>query len=88
MRGDDQQTAHLFSYLSPEQRVPVSNPMPALCDSGTLKMIRDESGAGCHRRLQVVDVHGETPRRSARRVRPGQRTRAEQLSLRATQHLR
>jgi transposase len=27
MRGDDQQTSHLFSYLSPEQRVPADHPL-------------------------------------------------------------
>jgi len=27
MRGDDQQTSHLFSYLSPEQRVPTDHPL-------------------------------------------------------------
>ena len=25
MRGDDEQTGHLFSYLSPEQRVPADH---------------------------------------------------------------
>ena len=27
MRGEDQRTNHLFSYLSPEQRVPVDHPL-------------------------------------------------------------
>ena len=27
MRGDDQHTSHLFSYLSPEQRVPMDHPL-------------------------------------------------------------
>ena len=27
MRGDDQQTSHLFSCLSPEQRVPADHPL-------------------------------------------------------------
>ena len=30
MRGDDQQTNHLFSYLSPEQRVPADHPLRAI----------------------------------------------------------
>ena len=30
MRGDDQQTSHLFSYLSPEQRVPANHPLRAI----------------------------------------------------------
>jgi transposase len=27
MRGDDQQTSHLFSYLSPEERIPADHPL-------------------------------------------------------------
>ena len=30
MRGDDHQTGHLFSYLSPEQRVPADHPLRAV----------------------------------------------------------
>jgi transposase len=30
MRGDDQQTGHLFSYLSPEARVPAGHPLRAI----------------------------------------------------------
>lgn len=30
MRGDDQRTDHLFSYLSPEQRVPADHPLRAI----------------------------------------------------------
>jgi transposase len=30
MRGDDQQTGHLFSYLSPEARVPLEHPLRAV----------------------------------------------------------
>jgi transposase len=30
MRGDDQQTGHLFSYLSPEARVPADHPLRAI----------------------------------------------------------
>ncbi len=30
MRGTDQQTSHLFSYLSPEQRVPADHPLRAI----------------------------------------------------------
>jgi hypothetical protein len=30
MRGDDQQTSHLFSYLSPEERVPADHPLRAV----------------------------------------------------------
>ena len=30
MRGDDEQTSHLFSYVSPEQRVPADQPLRAI----------------------------------------------------------
>ena len=30
MRGDDEQTGHLFSYVSPEQRVPADHPLRAI----------------------------------------------------------
>ena len=30
MRGDDEQSGHLFSHLSPEQRVPVDHPLRAI----------------------------------------------------------
>src|SRR5258708_413461 len=30
MRGDDEQSGHLFSYLSPEQRVPADRPLRAI----------------------------------------------------------
>ena len=30
MRGDDHQTSHLFSYLSPEERVPADHPLRAV----------------------------------------------------------
>jgi transposase len=30
MRGNDQQTAHMFSYISPEQRVPIDHPLRAI----------------------------------------------------------
>jgi hypothetical protein len=29
VRGDDEQSGHLFSYLSPEQRVPADHPLRA-----------------------------------------------------------
>jgi transposase len=30
MRGDDHRTSHLFSYLSPEQRIPTDHPLRAI----------------------------------------------------------
>jgi hypothetical protein len=30
MRGHDEQTQHMFSYLSPEQRVPADHPLRAV----------------------------------------------------------
>ena len=40
MRGDDEQSGHLFSYLSPEQRVPADHP---------LRMIRSMTDEALHR---------------------------------------
>jgi len=37
MRGDDQQTGHLFSYLSPEERVPADHPLR------TMRRMTDEA---------------------------------------------
>ena len=31
MRGPDEQTQHMFSYLSPEQRVLADHPLRAIC---------------------------------------------------------
>jgi hypothetical protein len=30
MRGSDEQTSHMFSYLSPEERVRADHPLPAI----------------------------------------------------------
>ena len=30
MRGDDEHSGHLFTYLSPEQRVPADHPLRAI----------------------------------------------------------
>ena len=41
MRGPDEQTQHMFSYLSPEQRVPADDPLravPALTDEALWSM--------------------------------------------------
>jgi len=45
VRGDDQQTAHLFSYLSPEQRVPADHPLRAI------RTLTDEALRTVSRRL-------------------------------------
>ena len=37
MRGDDEQSGHLFSYLSPEQRVPADHPLR------TIRMMTDDA---------------------------------------------
>ena len=37
MRGDDEQSGHLFSYLSPEQRVPADHPLR------TIRVMTDEA---------------------------------------------
>jgi len=37
VRGDDQQSGHLFSYLSPEQRVPADHPLR------TIRLMTDDA---------------------------------------------
>jgi hypothetical protein len=37
VRGDDEQSGHLFSYLSPEQRVPADHPLR------TIRMMTDDA---------------------------------------------
>ena len=37
MRGDDDQSGHLFSYLSPEQRVPADHPLR------TIRLMTDDA---------------------------------------------
>jgi len=47
MRGDDEQTGHMFSYLSPEQRVPADHPLRAirsLTDEALRSMSRHFAG--------------------------------------------
>jgi hypothetical protein len=39
VRGDDEQSGHLFSYLSPEQRVPADHPLRAI-RAMTVKALR------------------------------------------------
>lgn len=51
MRGDDQQTSHLFSYLSPEQRVPADHPLRAIrAMTDDALAVRGESGQSAGRR--------------------------------------
>ena len=47
MRGQDEQTSHMFSYVSPEQRVPADHPlraMRALTDEALRSMSRRFAG--------------------------------------------
>jgi hypothetical protein len=37
MRGDDPQAAHMFSYISPEQRVPADHPLRKRSTNPVLK---------------------------------------------------
>jgi transposase len=55
VRGDDQQTGHLFSYLSPEQRVPKDHP---------LRPVRDMTDAALRRlspRFEALYSHTGRP---------------------------
>lgn len=46
MRGDDEQTAHMFSYLAPEQRVPGDHPLRAI------RRMTDEALRGLSRQFE------------------------------------
>ena len=59
MRGPDEQTQHMFSYLSPEQRVPADHPLrairalkqqrPRMSDVWYARQIAKQAvAAGCH----------------------------------------
>ena len=53
MRGHDEQTHHMFSYLSPEQRVPADHPLRAvraLTDHALKTMSRRFAGLYATRR--------------------------------------
>jgi len=41
MRGDDDRSSHLFSYLSPEQRVPADHPLRAISDDDRRRVAAD-----------------------------------------------
>ena len=50
MRGDDEQSGHLFSYLSPEQRVPADHPLRAIramTDDGPAPIVAPVRGDVC-----------------------------------------
>ena len=56
MRGHDEQTTHMFSYLSPEQRVPADHPLRAvraLTDEALQTMSRPIREAVRHDRASV-----------------------------------
>ena len=48
MRGDDEQSGHLFSYLSPEQRVPADHPLRAI------RHMTDEALRHLSRRFEAI----------------------------------
>ena len=58
MRGHDEQTHHMFSDLSPEQRVPADHPLRAV------RALTDHALKTMSRRLPAC-----TPRRDVRRSR-------------------
>ena len=50
MRGHDEQTHHMFSYLSPEQRVPADHPLRAvraLTDQALTRRFATPPVSGC-----------------------------------------
>ena len=48
MRGDDEQTSHMFSYVSPEQRVPADHPLRAI------RALTDEALRSLSRRFAAL----------------------------------
>jgi len=48
VRGNDQQTGHLFSYLSPDERVPANHPLRAI------RQMTDEALADLSERFEVL----------------------------------
>ena len=59
MRGHDEQTTHMFSYLSPEQRVPANHPLRAV------RALTDEALHTMSRRF--AGLYATTGRPSIRR---------------------
>ena len=53
MRGDDEQTGHMFSYLSPEQRVPAGHPLPAIRALTHRQLIPLENRFWIHHSLDI-----------------------------------
>ena len=48
MRGNDQQTGHLFSYLSPDERVPANHPLREI------RQMTDEALAALSERFELL----------------------------------
>ncbi len=55
MRGDDEQSGHLFSYLSPEQRVPADHPLR------TIRAMTDEALRRLSPRFEAIDASTGRP---------------------------
>ena len=66
MRGHDEQTTHMFSYLSPEQRVPANHPLRAvraLTDEALHTMSRRFAALVHDSKLTVNDPNPEASHR-------------------------
>ena len=70
MRGDDEQTSHMFSYVSPEQRVPADHPLRAI------RALTDEALCSLSRRF--AGLYSQTGRPS---IPPEQLLRALLLQV-------
>ena len=66
MRGDDQRNSHLFSYLSPEQRVPADHPLRSIrtMTDDALKRMSPRFEALYSTQLQTALKAREATRRS------------------------
>jgi hypothetical protein len=59
MRGDDQQQNHMFSYLSPEERVRKDHPLCAIRTRWTKSSINSRDGSTRCMPAPTVDRAGE-----------------------------
>src|SRR3954467_7160651 len=60
VRGDDEQSGHLFSYLSPEQRVPADHPLR------TIRVMTDDALRRLSPRFDAIYADDRPPLDSSR----------------------
>ena len=80
MRGHDEQTTHMFSYLSPEQRVPADHPLRAV------RALTDEALQTMSRRF--ASLYATTGRPSLRAVSTSLRQPGSAFTVATPRHRR